>query len=121
MNEKALICIGCPMGCRMTVTINQEEYQVHGNTCPRGEAYAKKELTDPRRIVTSTVKVTGGSAARVSVKTATEIPKGAIMDCMNVIRSLTVTAPICIGDVLCKNIANTGSDLVATKEVTVLK
>lgn len=121
MEEKELICIGCPMGCRMTVTKKDNEYQVQGNTCPRGEAYAKKELTNPTRIVTSTVKVTGGEAVRVSVKTATEIPKGSIMECMNVIRGLTVQAPVSIGDVLCENIAGTGSDLVATKEVIVLQ
>ena len=67
MEEKNLICINCPLGCPLTVTLeNGEVKKVEGNTCPRGEAYAKKELTNPTRIVTSTVKVKGGKLVRLS-------------------------------------------------------
>ena len=76
MSTQELICIGCPMGCNLKVTVSDnQELTVTGNTCPRGEDYAKKELTDPRRIVPSTVRVTGGHLPAVSVKTAADIPK----------------------------------------------
>ena len=72
MEEKNLICIGCPMGCPLTVKMEHGEVvSVTGNTCKRGDIYARKEVTNPTRIVTSTVRVTGGSEAMVSVKTAT--------------------------------------------------
>ncbi len=117
MNEKELICIGCPMGCNLTVTEADGNFTVTGNTCPRGADYAKKELTDPRRTVTSSVAVNGGSAVRVPVKTATDIPKGLIFQCMEEIRALSVDAPVHIGDVLCEDIAGSKVALVATKDV----
>ena len=119
MRQEELICIGCPMGCNLTVSEENGEFTVTGNTCPRGVDYAKKELTDPRRTVTSSVRVTGGAAVMVPVKTATDIPKGKIEECMREIHQLTATAPVRIGDVLCENIAGTGVALVATKNVEV--
>ena len=82
MEVRELTCIGCPLGCQLTVTMGENEIKVEGNTCPRGEAYAKKEVTNPTRIVTSTVRVEGGTIERVSVKTASDIPKGSIFECM---------------------------------------
>ena len=83
MEEKNLICIGCPMGCPLTVKMEHGEVvSVTGNTCKRGDIYARKEVTNPTRIVTSTVRVTGGSEAMVSVKTKEDIPKGKIFDCV---------------------------------------
>lgn len=117
MRQEELICIGCPMGCNLTVIEENGEFSVTGNTCPRGKDYAEKELTDPRRTVTSSVRVSGGSAVMVPVKTVTDIPKGKIGQCMQEIHQLAVTAPVRIGDVICENIADTGVALVATKNV----
>ncbi len=115
MEKRELTCINCPMGCQLAVTIDGDSISVTGNTCPRGEDYARKEVTDPRRIVTSSVPVLGSKTGRVSVKTKTDIPKGKIFDVMEVIKKTTVTAPIEIGDVVCDNIADTGVQLVATQ------
>lgn len=117
MDKRELTCIGCPMGCQITVTINGEDLQVTGNTCPRGAEYAKNEVTNPRRTVTSSVKVTDGIAVRVPVKTKTDIPKEKIFDCMKEIKKTAVKAPVKIGDVIIENIAGTGVNLVATKDV----
>ena len=87
MEVRELTCIGCPLGCQLTVTMGENEIKVEGNTCPRGEAYAKKEVTNPTRIVTSTVRVEGGTIERVSVKTASDIPKGSIFECMKEIHA----------------------------------
>lgn len=116
---RELICIGCPMGCQLTVNMEDaDNITVTGNTCPRGEAYGKKEVTNPTRIVTSSVKINDGTIARVSVKTENDIPKGKIFDIMKEIREVTVTAPIHIGDVIIKNVADTGVDVIATKDVS---
>lgn len=115
MEKRELICIGCPMGCRMTVELEGGEVRsVSGYTCPRGKTYAEKEVTHPTRIVTSTVKVTGGVKERVSCKTASDIPKAKIADVMAAINAAAVTAPIGIGDVLIKDAAGTGVDVIAT-------
>lgn len=118
MEKKSLICIGCPMGCALSVTLeNGEVTDVTGNTCKRGDIYARKEVTNPTRIVTSTVKVSGGALAMVSVKTKTDIPKGKIFDCVRALKTVCVKAPVHIGDVILENVADTGVDIIATKNV----
>ena len=83
METRNLTCIGCPMGCPLTVKIeNGTVLSVEGNTCKRGADYGKKEVTDPTRIVTSTVRVQGGTLPVVSVKTRGDIPKSSVMDCV---------------------------------------
>lgn len=116
MEKRELICIGCPMGCPLTVEMNGTEVvSVTGNTCPRGDAYARKEVTNPTRIVTSTVKVEGGKVDMVSVKTKEDIPKGKIFECVKALKDITVKAPVHIGDVILKDVAGTGVDIIATK------
>ena len=87
MEVRELTCIGCPLGCQLTVTMGNDEIKVEGNTCPRGEAYAKKEVTNPTRIVTSTV------------------------------RAVKVAAPVHIGEVIIADCAGTGGAVVASKNV----
>ena len=116
---RELICINCPLGCGLTVTLKDKEVvKVEGNTCPKGEAYGKKEVTDPTRIVTSTVRVSGGILPVVSVKTASDIPKGKIMDCAEALKSVQVQAPVAAGDVVLENVCGTGVSVIATKNVS---
>ena len=118
MSTVNLICIGCPLGCPLTVEMEGNEVKsVAGNTCPRGDAYAKKELTNPTRIVTSTVRVAGGRLAMVSVKTESDIPKGKIFDCVKALKDVELVAPVKIGDVVLENVAGTGVNVIATKNV----
>ena len=118
MEERNLTCIGCPLGCSITVRMEGGSViSVEGNTCKRGDDYARKEVTNPTRIVTTTVRVSSGSEAMVSVKTKSDIPKDKIFDCVRALKDVKVEAPVHIGDVICKDIAGTGVDIVATKNV----
>lgn len=116
MEKRELICIGCPMGCPLSVELDGNEVvSVTGQTCKRGEVYARKEVTNPTRIVTTTVKVEGGTVDMVSVKTREDIPKDKIFQCVKALKGVTVHAPVHIGDVILANVAGTGVDIVATK------
>lgn len=118
MEKRELICIGCPLGCPITVTMEATEVvKVEGNTCKRGDDYARKEVTNPTRIVTSTVMVEGGSDVTVAVKTRTDIPKDKIFDCMRALKGVVVHAPVRIGDVIVTDVAATGVDIIATSNV----
>ncbi len=118
--KKNLTCICCPMGCQITVTLdNGEVTDVTGNTCKRGDVYARKEVTNPTRVVTSSIRVSGGRIAMVSCKTAGDIPKGKIFDCCKAIQSIEIQAPVKIGDIILKDVCGTGVDVIATKEVAV--
>ncbi|MBR3439320.1 MAG: DUF1667 domain-containing protein [Clostridia bacterium] len=113
---KNIICVACPMGCGITVEISDsgEILSVTGNTCKRGDAYARTECTNPVRSLTTTVKVSGGIHPVVPCKSAGALPKDKIIDCANALRDVEVKAPVKIGDVLCGNILGTGIDIVAT-------
>ena len=118
MNTVNLICIGCPLGCPLTVEMEGSEVKaVSGNTCPRGAEYAKSEATAPVRTVTSTIRALGGVRPVVAAKTVPDVPKGKIFAVMDAVRALEVTAPVRIGDILCANIADTGSNLVAAADL----
>ena len=118
METRELICINCPLGCSLTVTMeNGAVKKVEGNTCKQGEAYGKKEVTNPTRIVTSSVRVAGGSLPVVSVKTASDIPKEKIYDCAEALRFVRVNVPVHIGDVVLKDVCQTGVDIIATKNI----
>ncbi len=118
MERKEFVCIGCPLGCNVTVEAEGKEIKsITGNTCPRGADYVTKELTDPRRIVTSLVRVKGGELPVVSVKTAADIPKGEIGECVKVLKEVELEAPVCIGDVVVENVCGTGVNIIATKNI----
>lgn len=116
--KKELTCIGCPMGCLVTVTMDETGIkEVSGNSCANGDRYARKEVTNPTRIVTSTAVVSGGELPRVSCKTRSDVPKSRIFEVMKEINRIKVMAPVKIGDVLLKDVAGTGVDVIATKNI----
>ena len=121
MEKRNLTCIRCPLGCQITVTLeNGEVTEVTGNTCPRGDQYARKEVTNPTRVVTSIVRCEGGVLPVLSVKTKDDIPKGKIFEVLEDIKPVVVKAPVHIGDVIVADAAGTGVDIVASKEVAAL-
>ena len=115
--EHQITSINCPVGCRMTVTVEDGKVtSVTGNTYKRGVAYAEQECVAPQRMVTAVVTVTGRKTP-VSVKTRTPIPKVKIFECMKQLAATEITAPVHIGDVVCANVCGTGVDVIATKNV----
>ena len=114
--QKNIICVACPMGCGVTVEIaeNGEIISVTGNTCKRGDAYARTECTNPVRSLATTVKVNGGIYNVVPCKSAGALPKDNIMECMDIINNVSADAPVKLGDILVKDILGTGIDIVAT-------
>ena len=112
-----LICIGCPLGCPLTVEMEGEEVKaVSGNTCPRGEKYAVNELTHPVRTLTTTVAVANREGAYLPVKTAKPISKGKLFEAMALVNSTKAVAPVKIGDVIIENMLGE-ADLVAASDV----
>lgn len=117
---KELICIVCPKGCHLKVD-EENNFSVTGNSCERGKEYGKNELTDPRRIITSSVKIEGGLYNRLPVKTDKSVKKNDIFKIMEIIKTVRVSAPVKCGDVLVENIAQSGADLISTKNVEKIK
>ena len=115
---KEFICISCPMGCNLSVDDkDKSNIIVIGNTCQRGKIYGINEVTKPKRMVTSSVKDSGGVDLVVSVKTKEAIDKKLIFDVLNELKDITLKAPVNIGDIVIKNVLNTGVDIIATRSV----
>lgn len=116
--EKSYTCIVCPRGCRLTVRETPQGLAVTGNTCKRGETYARAEYTDPRRTLTSTVKLTGARLVRLPVITSQAVPRAQLPAVLDAVMHLCVQAPVQCGQVLVHNIAGTQADLLASRSVS---
>ena len=118
-----LTCIICPMGCSMEVEVEtnangqKKVVSVKDNGCKRGEQYAAKELQNPTRTLTTTIKVEGGVLPVVPVKTAGEVPKASLLQCMEVVRRASCRAPVKRGDILLYDLLGTGINVIACADV----
>ena len=117
MAEKTFTCIVCPMSCVITVKEGPEGLAITANSCPRGEAFARNEFTEPKRMLTSTVKVEGGVVRRLPVITSAEVPKEKIFDCLKEVYQVQVKAPVRKGDVVLPDLLGLGVDVVASRDV----
>ncbi len=111
---RKMICIICPKGCHLEIDDNNN---VTGNSCKRGEVYAINEVTCPKRTITSTVKVIKGKINRVPVTTTSPVEKSRIFDVMNEINKTCVSAPVKINDIIIKNVLGLGVDIKATRDI----
>ena len=111
---KEFVCIVCPRGCSLRIDENDK---VEGNSCKRGEIYAINEVHNPKRTITSSIRVTNREMTVVSVKSKDPIPKGKMFEVMEAINNAKATAPIDIGDTLIANVLGLGIDIIATNEV----
>ena len=113
---KELICIVCPKGCHLKVD-EARDYAVTGNSCPRGAEYGRAELTHPTRVVTSTVRITGGIHPRLPVKTDGALPRSLVRDAVRMLDTVEVTAPVACGQVILADIGGTGINFVASRDM----
>lgn len=120
MNMIEKQCKVCPIGCRLEIIKNNNEYSVKGNRCNRGHEYGIKEISEPSRILTSRVLLKNGPMSRLPVKTTGIIPEALVDQCMEIIKVTEVSAPLEKGDIIVKNILNTGVDVVAARRVNAL-
>lgn len=119
MDQKEIICTVCPMGCRITVTGQAGMIQsVSGNTCPRGEEYARNEFVRPMRLLTSVAKTQGvADMPLLAIRSDRVVPRDMLFACMEEIRRLCLTAPVHRGDVLITNVAGTGANIIASADL----
>ena len=123
IEKLSLTCIICPMGCSMEVEVEtnssgqKKVLSVKDNGCKRGEQYAAKELQNPTRTLTTTIKVEGGELPLVPVKTAGEVPKASLLQCMEVVRRASCKAPVKRGDVLIYDLLGTGVNVIACADI----
>jgi CxxC motif-containing protein len=117
--ETRIICIMCPLACRVTVTID-DEGNIVGTAdclCKRGEEYAVAECKFPGRVLTTTVLTEGSSRRLLPVRTAKPVPKDRLMEVMYSLSRTMIKPPIRMGQIIASDINKTGVDVVATDEL----
>ena len=122
MESRDMVCIVCPVGCHMKISEDSNSetgYKVEGANCKRGPVYGVKELSNPTRLLTSTVKIKGGILPRIPVRTDSEIPKDKIFEVMQIINKIELIAPVKMGDILASNILGLGVNIISSRSVGV--
>lgn len=115
----AYLCTGCPLGCRLELDVVEGDVvEVRGNSCRKGDNFARQEHIDPRRSVTTTVAIANAAWPRLPVKTSADIPKALMTEVCRVLRAVRVTAPVTSGDVIVADVLGTGADVVATRSMS---
>lgn len=120
MHTMHYLCIGCPLGCRLEVDEDQEAHaivEVRGFSCRRGRDYALQEHTAPQRIVTTTVGIDGARWARLPVRSTIPAPKDKVQAICRALRSVHISAPVTMGDIIASNVLDSGVDIIATRDM----
>jgi CxxC motif-containing protein len=116
-DKTQIICITCPMGCRLDVTHEGNTVvAVQGNACKRGLEYAQSELADPRRMVTTTVRVQGARHPLLPVYTSAPIPKALVFDLLKTLRKVDLGAPVAAGQIVLADAVGSGADVLASTD-----
>lgn len=113
---KDLVCIVCPRGCRLHVD-EEHDFTVTGNSCPRGAEYGRNEISNPTRVLTSTVRLQGGPLRRCPVRTDKAVPRGKLMEIMKLLDQVELTAPVTVGQKVITDVCGTGADIIVTRNL----
>ena len=112
-----IICVTCPKGCHMRAEERGGAVEVTGNQCDRGVDYGRKELTNPTRVLTSTVRAERAFHPRLPVKTDRDVPKRLLLDIMRALDGVTMQAPVKRGDLILRDVCGSGANIVATRDL----
>ena len=117
-NDRNLTCIGCPLGCQLSVELKDgKAWRIEGATCKTGKTYARQEVTDPRRMLTTTMALKGGLWARLPVKSEQPVPKHQVASICRKLHTFAIEAPVVMGDVVLENADDTGVTIIATRSM----
>ena len=117
MINKELICIVCPVGCRLTVSGTLDDLQVSGEQCKRGIAHAHEEITNPTRMVCTTVKIEGGIHNVIPVRTDKPIPDKYKLEVVKAVKNIVLTSPVTMGEIIIADLFGTGVNLIAERDM----
>ncbi len=113
--KKEMICIVCPVGCHLEI---DDDLKVTGNQCKRGEVYAKEEVTNPTRVLTTTVAIKSDITRRLSVKSEKPIPKEKLFEAMAILNRVWKEAPVDLHEIIVENIADTKVNILSTRRIS---
>ena len=111
---KKMYCITCPLGCQLTVIGSGFDMHVEGNKCDKGRDFAKGEMSNPSRTLTTTVRTKFPGIPVISVRTAGEIPRDKLMSAMRELSEVVIEEELACGDTVIENVSKTGVSVIVT-------
>ncbi|MFO7698084.1 MAG: DUF1667 domain-containing protein [Anaerolineae bacterium] len=116
--QREFICVTCPVGCSIQAEVDgQELVALRGQACQRGEAFVREELTAPRRMLTTTVRVSGGRLPLVPVRSSVPVPKGLMLEIARALREVALDAPVADHQMVLENALGSGVDIVTSRAI----
>lgn len=116
MEKRNITCIVCPKSCRGEVIIHDDgTLETRGFDCKNGDRYAKDEVTDPKRMLTTTIPITGAAIPLLPVVSSAEISKKELKACLDLLYGQKAAAPVAAGEIIVKDILDTGVDIIAAR------
>ena len=114
---KEVICDKCNKKCVLGIDKYKGKTEIVGNLCDLGIEYGDFEINNNKDILTTLVRIKGSKNTVVPVKSTKPLDKTSWIECSKALSRIYVGAPIKQGDIVCKNILNTGVDIVCTKNM----
>jgi CxxC motif-containing protein len=116
--SKEVICIMCPLGCRIQVHMKGKKVRgVEGERCKKGATYAPQEVTFPGRVLTTTVATDNPEMPLLPVRSDKALPKERLIECMKHISRHSVKGPVRLGQTVIENILGLGVDIIACRTI----
>jgi len=116
IEKKHFTCVTCPVGCEVDVEVQDGSIlSLTGNKCDKVKEFVLQELKEPMRVLTTTVRIKGAKWAMLPVRTDKAIPKRLFLQAMGELAKVDLRAPVHISEVIVKDIAGSGANIVATR------
>ena len=114
--QREFICVICPVGCTIEAIVEGNELVgISGQACKRGVVFVQEELTAPRRVLTTTVRVRGGALPLVPVRSSEPLPKELLVQVVEALRQVSLEAPVSEHQIVIGNVLDTGVDVVTSR------
>ena len=118
IERKHFTCVTCPIGCEIDVELKDTDVvSIEGSKCAKGKEFVLQELEEPMRILTTTVRMKGAKWAMLPVRSDEPIPKRLFFQVIKELANIELQAPVKISDVIVGDIAGTGANIVATRNM----
>ena len=116
IEKKHFTCVTCPVGCEVDVEVRDGNIiSLTGNKCDKVKEFVQQELKEPMRVLTTTVRIEGAKWAMLPVRTDKSIPKRLFLQAMGELAKVDLRAPVHMSDVIIRDIAGSGANIVATR------
>ena len=115
--NKIMVCMLCPKSCSLSVADNFNGVSIENNGCNKGIQFAKKELADPERILTSTMKVDHGVLPLVSVRGDNPVKKDELKALIKQLDGMTLYAPVLSGQIVASDFGRNSVNIIATRTI----